>query len=142
MDIQAIWDAINSAAARTRSDYHLTLGELTEFIKEHNYDVAVYALLPDGTRASLGEEHSYRGHYEDLSFTPCENSDEHSNVASVREMCERAASQTYEGYKGGDYEYDDKTPLWLADEGCSGLAMIGIAYDMSAHEIIITTKRV
>lgn len=81
-DLQSIFNAISEASRNTRSDYHLTLGELRSALES----------LPDNTPVvtdtgrGIGSEHSYRGYYHDLSFSPSEG----STVAEVRTACERA----------------------------------------------------
>ena len=60
--------------------------------------------------------HSYRGFYEDLAFEPVEN-------VPVRDMLECAKAslgKTYQGYKGGNYNMDERTSVWIAVYGDLG----------------------
>ncbi len=130
MDIQKLMNAISESARVARKDYHVSLGALTKALREN----------PDGRVSTddgrgLGEEHSYRGYYSDLSFEPEGTS---SSVAEVLAACERALKNTYEGYKGGDYTYADDTPLWLAPYGCTGPAIV--ALKVVDGDIYLTTK--
>lgn len=133
MDIQKLLDTISDASRNTRSGYHLTLGELTTLLREA--DPAVLVEFDDG--ASVGDETSYRGHYADLAF---EAGGKPSTAADVLNACVRATTRTYEGYKGGDFTYDERTPLWRAEWGCTGPAIIAtLAQD---DRIILITRDV
>jgi hypothetical protein len=50
----------------------------------------------------------------------------------------RAANgATFHGYKGGEYEMDDDTPLWVANHGNSGgTAVVGIREESWAIYIV------
>ena len=42
--------------------------------------------------------------------------------------CEEANGATYEGYKGGDFQMSDRTPIWVANYGkATGTALIGVS---------------
>lgn len=129
-DFGRLLEAVTEAASNARRPYHLSLGALLEIAEAHP-DAKV---VVDGTRG-LGKEHSYRGYYNELSFTPL---GEPSDAAAVIRLCKRALSQEYEGYKGGEYKYDKETALWLAPYGCCGRAIIDAEY--SRGVIHITTK--
>jgi hypothetical protein len=116
MDIQRLLDGVMASHRQARSSYHLTLGGLRGALRDLPDDAPV--TVEGG--GSIGREGSYRGFYADLAFRPVEA----ATVAEVRAACERAATSEYEGYKGGEYLYGDETPLWIADYGCCGLAII------------------
>lgn len=130
MDIQKLMDAFSDAARMERSNYHVTLGRLLAAV-EDNPDGKV---IVDGT-GGLGREDSYRGYYADLSFVPA---GEPTPCADVRTMCERALTETYEGYKGGDFTYDDRTALWVAHYGCTGPAIVDLT--VQDGNVLLTTK--
>jgi hypothetical protein len=67
------------------------------------------------------EPHSYRGIYEDLAFEPTEN----ITVGEMLAAAKSALGKTFEGYKGGDYEMDWHTDVWIAYEGSGNGEMIG-----------------
>ena len=115
-DIQKLFDAITTTARDSRSNYHLTLGGLMAALDAMPDNALV--VCDDGT--AIGDEHSYRGYYADLAFKPAKE----ASVGDVRVLCERAISQSYTGYKGGEFCYDADTPLWRATYGCTGEAII------------------
>jgi len=119
MDIQKLLDAVSATGRQTRSGYHLTLGALTKELEA----VAPGMLVVFDNGFSVGSEHSYRGYYDDLSF---ESDAVESTAATVLDACRRAAAEIYEGYKGGDFTYDERTPLWHAPYGCCGSAIVGL----------------
>lgn len=57
--------------------------------------------------------HAYRGDYHDLSFEPCKN----TTVSEMLKCCHEAKECTYSGWKGGEFNYDDYTTVWLAETG-------------------------
>ncbi|UIS25285.1 hypothetical protein [Erythrobacter phage vB_EliS-L02] len=119
MDFQKMFDSLSDAMRRTRLPYHLSLGDLRDLAEQ--FDETVFIIAEDG--GGITREHSYRGYYEDLAF---ERSDEPTPAREVLAMCERALSQTYEGYKGGDFTYGRDTPLWLAAYGTTGAAIVDV----------------
>lgn len=60
--------------------------------------------------------HSYRGRYDELAFSP-ENASE--TVRSIKEYVDRAESDLFTGWKGGEFTYDESTPVHLTWEGNS-----------------------
>jgi hypothetical protein len=136
MDFQkmfdALFDALCKATSEERSRYHVTLGDLTVAC-EANPNGRVFVDTGNGLR----DEHSYRGYYNELSF---HRDDEPTPTADVLAMCRRAASDTYEGYKGGDYTYNERTPLWLAPYGCTGAALVSLV--VRDGDIFLTSKDV
>lgn len=130
MDIQKLIDAMSDMSRNTRSHYHLTLGALTTKLESLPPETPVR--FDDGM--GVGEEDSYRGYYADLAFSAGAPD---TVAASFLLACRRAASTTYEGYKGGDFEYDPNTPLWRAEIGCYGPAIIA-ALEQDGKLILVT----
>ena len=130
-DIQALFDAISDSARRSRSDYHLTLGTLTATLETLPPETPVE--FDDGS--PVGEEDSYRGYYADLAFA---SGKKPSTAADVLAACQRAATETYMGYKGGDFTYDERTPLWRGEYGCCGPAIV--AAEVCAGKLTLLTK--
>lgn len=69
---------------------------------------------PANKRIAVGfhQPCSYRGYYEDLAFVV-------TGPASIADMLAAARSAlgtTYEGWKGGDYQMDGGTEVWLVME--------------------------
>ncbi|CAO0827074.1 hypothetical protein ACTFBT_01180 [Streptomyces microflavus] len=65
--------------------------------------------------------HSYRGYYHDLAFEPASNVRVGDMLADAR----GALGETFEGWKGGDFEMGRYTDCWLSFEGQSGGETIG-----------------
>lgn len=132
--MQSLIDAIGNAAQQTRSDYHVTLGELTEMLEANPGSL----VRVNGSRGlDATSEHSYRGYYDDLAF---EESDEPAASGAVLAACERAASDVYQGYKGGDFRYGPETPLWLASYGNCGEAIVSASVQDGI--ICLNTKKI
>lgn len=66
---------------------------------------------------------SYRGYYEDLGVIPQDGT---QTVGGFLQDLREALGETFTGYKGGEYVMDESTPLWMADYGCCGRAIVGI----------------
>ena len=131
IDPQRIVDAMSDVARDTRADYHLTLGGIIKALSD----------LPAHTPVSFdwnglapNREMSYRGYYSDLSF----DYRKECSVEDFLKVCRQALNRTYEGYKGGDYLMNDKTPLWAACYGDTGRAILGI--DLMDSAALLITK--
>lgn len=76
----------------------MTLGELKQYIES----------FPDGTKFdySLSEPFSWRGVYSEVAFTINENE---STREELLEKINRALTQTFFGWKGGDFTYSEHT---------------------------------
>ena len=64
---------------------------------------------------SFNRPHSYRGYYDHLSFEISTS----NSVADIHVNIREAYEQTFVGWKGGDYTYDDTTPVHLSYVGSS-----------------------
>ena len=69
----------------------------------------------------FGHPHSYRGYYEDLSFSPEMN----VTIGSMLEHAKSALGQTFTGYKGGEFLMGEYTECWISCYGSSGGDRIG-----------------
>jgi hypothetical protein len=58
--------------------------------------------------------HSYRGYYNELAFEYC---DDPLTVANIKQFIHEASTETFIGWKGGEYTYDDNTPVHLSLQG-------------------------
>lgn len=114
MDIEKFFEAIDNESARTRSNYHLTLGGLIQALEA----------APSDAKIGIGEPHSYRGYYRDLAFEPCAP----RPVAEVLTEARACVGKVFTGYKGGDFEMDEATPLWIATWGTCGDAFMGLEF--------------
>lgn len=73
--------------------------------------------LPGDAVVSNGFDHphSWRGIYAEVAFQRATN----VRVSAMRADVERALTEVFEGWKGGDYSYDRYTPAHLSIEGSS-----------------------
>lgn len=71
--------------------------------------------FPDDRKCSLGFQnpHSYRGYYDEVAFEYAIN----VTVGDMKKSVSRAFSETFQGWKGGDYEYGGNTPVHFATVG-------------------------
>lgn len=131
-DLQSIIDSVGDAARAERSNYHVTLGELIEELRqmEDKQKPVVFE-----TGRSPAHPHSYRGYYQDLGLQPGEK----RSVAEVLEIAEDALGSEFRGYKGGDFEMGENTPLWMAERGTTenSDAIIKITEDEDAVVLIL-----
>jgi len=121
--------------AEVRSDYHVTLGELIEKLKEVPETLQV--LFEDGTY--IGEFDSYRGYYSDLAISQGENPVEAKDL--LENLENKVLDKIFQGYKGGDITMSANKPLWRSEYGmASGDAVI----DMSHEErgLLLRIKKV
>lgn len=78
----------------------MNLGELKKYIES----------FPDGTRLeySLSEPFSWRGVYAEVAFSI---KDKQCTKEELLAKIEMALSDEFYGYKGGDFRYDEHTPV-------------------------------
>jgi len=69
-----------------------------------------------GVSIGFSNPHSYRGYYNELAFEPREDITVEDMLRSARE----AKGSTYTGWKGGEFEMGEHTPVWIAERGCLG----------------------
>lgn len=116
----------------------LTLGEFIAKLKSCPQDVWVEfdfcSFVPDGCD-------SYRGYYEDLALGFRESDSEELTVAQLLEEMQEANGREFSGWKGGEFEMGDSTPLWVANRGdATGTAVTGVK---SYHyKVVIKTRYV
>lgn len=80
---------------------------------------------------------SYRSFYDCLALGYQERW-EKITVAEMLEMCKSSVGETYEGYKGGHYRMDRRTPVYVANYGHSTGTTIRKIKDFSYCVIILT----
>lgn len=131
MGIQELCDALSNAMRDTRKRYHLTLGQLIEQLQRCDPDMSVR--FDVSGRPGLFD--SYRGYYADLSIAPTRNQ---VTVQTLLSEAVRALGATFTGYKGGEYVMGADTPLWMAEYGDCGRAVI--AADIRDGELWLITK--
>jgi len=118
IDMQKYLNDLSAKGQKERSNTQLTLGELMVFLRTKPDDFTIIG---------LGEMHSYRGYYSDLSFEPQGN----TTAKKLLAVCVNALSQEFTGYKGGEFYMNKSTPLWVASYGSCGTRLMGINPDGS-----------
>tara|TARA_R110002072_G_scaffold63430_2_gene157822 strand:+ start:430 stop:777 length:348 start_codon:yes stop_codon:yes gene_type:complete len=79
-------------------------------------------LSPDPTQLD-----SYRGYYNDLALGWTDRS---CTVQELLEALREANGRTFTGYKGGEFDMNNQTPVWIAEYGrTSDTKIIGIEED-------------
>ena len=84
-----------------------------------------------------GDLDSYRGYYEDLAIG---YSHEECTVGELLQRLENAAGEVFEGYKGGEYQMNKNTAVWVADYGSTGRAITGVRESKSMDVILLITE--
>ena len=86
----------------------MKLGKLIEVLQT----LSPERVLEQGLR----NPHSYRGYYDQLAFEPTQN----ITVAQMLEEAKSADGEAYMGYKGGAFEMNEDTDVYIAFEGSTG----------------------
>lgn len=138
LNMQETLDIMGDLLRQERSRYHLTLGGLIAFLEKTNPDFFVEFDIG----GKPGWPHSYRGYYSDLAFTPIpRESILNVSVRGLLQTVKQALDIEFDGYKGGEFLMDEKTPLWCASYGNNGRAIVGIALDVPPDlSLILLTK--
>lgn len=132
MDLQHMLNMMIDAMAEERSNYHLTLGELIAALSNEPQGKAIVA--DNGYTPDTFD--SYRGYYADLAMEPGKA----STCGEILVKAHASNGATFTGYKGGEFDMNENTPLWLAHGGCTGLAIVG--FKSSDDEFTLITKDV
>ena len=107
-----------------RREYHLTLGRLID--KLEKLDPWMLVDFDWNGRAPTAPN-SYRGYYSDLAFGWVSANDPFAfTVEKLLRHCRNALTYPFSGYKGGEYLMDKDTPLWVAQWGETGRAIVGL----------------
>jgi hypothetical protein len=111
---QALVDGMSAQWQRERSGSQMTLGSL----------IAALEAMPAGAEVSnLRRLDSYRGYYSDLAL---EHADGNRPAAELLAECRAAMGEVFHGYKGGEYVMGARTPMWIADYGNCGVALMAV----------------
>jgi hypothetical protein len=97
------------------------LGDIIRVLSDAPAEAVVQVAQDNGTYLGNGLEgvHSYRGYYVEMAISVC-RADECQKVEDTIKELDAGVSGIYQGYKGGDFEYDYGTPVWVADYGNIG----------------------
>jgi DNA/RNA-binding domain of Phe-tRNA-synthetase-like protein len=114
----------------------LNLGELIAALQrlDQNKEVRI-----DFAADYPGEVDSYRGYYEDLAI---EFSQVKCTVGGLLQRLKNAVGEVFEGYKGGEYQMNKNTAVWVADYGSTGRAITGVRESKSMDVILLITEAI
>lgn len=89
---------------------------------------------------------SWRGDYSELALgyklTGYDNDENHLAEITVKDLLaelKSAIGKTFNGWKGGEYEMNENTPVWVANPGNGGNTIITNAIDDGWRIILMTT---
>lgn len=113
-NLKSLMDRWSAELQGQRAKTQMTLGKL----------IATLEAMPENAEvANLRRAHSYRGYYCDLAF----ERDEGTRPAThLLDECRAAMGRLFHGYKGGDFQMGEWTPVWIAEYGRSGLKLISL----------------
>lgn len=83
-------------------------------------------------KIAVNELTSYRGFYHHAALAPEHRKEYMLTVGQLLKEVEYALKEgnTFEGYKGGNFQFDEFTPIWVSEYGeSSGVALIAIEYN-------------
>lgn len=115
----------------------MTLGELIEAMRVHARNSPDRVVRFDFVHFQPDGFHSYRGYYDQVALGyawPGHNPDgrDREDVTTGRflDECKAAAAATFHGWKGGDFQMSEATPVWVArpDES-GGTAIVAVRDD-------------
>ncbi len=122
MDMTAINEILSGQrAARFGASRQLNLGQIIEKL-EAVLDKTKKVCFPFGYLHPTTLR-SWRGAYEELAIG-FEEDTPSPTVEELIVVCKSALYTTFDGYKGGDFEMSDNTPVWVANWGNSGSTAI------------------
>jgi len=112
MSIQGLMDSVREMARKDRSQYHITLGEMSSILENHDGQVTFKC---GDSITSVANPHSYRGYYSDLSLETVEP--HYMAGEDLLNMLKGVYDTELTGWKGGDYRMKFDTPIWVSAEG-------------------------
>lgn len=114
MDLQQFINQMSNNWKQERSRTQMTLGKIISELE---------SLPQEKLIEQIADAHSYRGYYEDLAF---ERTGGTETVSELLSTCKVCLGEVFEGYKGGDFQMDESTPLWISHYGSCGVKITGI----------------
>lgn len=117
MDLQEMMDNAVQASRQERFKQtdQLTLGELTVLFQ--NVPGKLPVVFDDGEMCPTGLG-SWRGSYRELAIRYEEVGSRYPMTSSeFLSLLNDATNGTFTGYKGGEYEMGQQTPVWVANYG-------------------------
>lgn len=148
--MKTLQDYVQEARKKTfeRSD-QLTLGQIIEKLEscglKHGDKKEDKQVDYDFGTAIPTKLDSWRGSYNELALgyklSGYDNIDDHFAQTTAENLLSElkgAIGKTYTGWKGGDFEMDENTPVWVANNGDSGNTGIIDIVDDGWRIIIMT----
>jgi hypothetical protein len=136
MDIQAMMNAMSDIAQSTRKDYHMSLGELIDFLNT-KCEGDQKVVLDYDSSLGVSSPHSYRGYYSDLAIEPSEQG---LKVGELLDALYEVLDTELTGYKGEEFLMDSSVPVWVSFYGSLGRALMSaVIFD---NTVILVTKEV
>lgn len=134
----------------------MTLGDMIDALEQNLNDRSKAArVVFDFPFFFPSGDHSYRGYYSDLAFTPMRPEHPLPGARKQPPTGEEFLTElkliagdnpggtgfTYTGYKGGEYTMSRSTPVWVAEQGTApGVAIVAI--DVNDFEITLRTWKI
>jgi len=123
IDLEKAWSLASKMAKDTRSNYHLTLGQLIKRLEKMPKKQPILTSAGAGVQGFI----SYRGYYEDLALTPAPGPT--WTASQLLKASKKVIDTELTGYKGGEYLMTKNTPLWFAGYGSLGEAVMDLTPD-------------
>lgn len=84
-------------------------------------DLKEYFENTENPKFYLADVFSWRGRYDEVAFIPSKNGSKDESL----KMTDRALSEIFDGWSGGEYAYDEDTEVHFETEerGCSDMAL-------------------
>jgi hypothetical protein len=135
--MQDLIDMMNKIIRNTRKDYHLTLNKLISALKAEDSTKTVMFDTDQYPDAYPHNICSYRGFYQDLAISETYIK---RTCGGLLDECDKISGQVLRGYRGGEFTMDPDAPLWKAEWGMTGPAIVDVRSTDQA--LILVTRYV
>lgn len=103
----------------------LTLGQLIEKLERCDQEKTVW--FDFSYMKPTGRVYSYRGYYEQLAIEYTDSNEDYK-VSDLLKELKSALGKTFCGYKGGEYEMNEHTAVWVDKHNyASGTAIVDVS---------------
>lgn len=121
----------------TKVEGQMTLGQLLASLNE--YDPTKLVMF-ECVGQYPSDVCSYRGYYEDLAVC---SSDKPTTVGDFIKMLTKVNGSCLSGWKGGEYDMDNDTALWVSQEGCASsqaIVHVDLVEYNGSENVMVYTK--